>query len=1067
MTDMVVRPNDAETASLDLAETHVAVTGGVDAAIARTVDRRALIPTERQVAAGEQTAAYDFRPVEDELPPPRRTFRQLAGRLVRDADPRSVGGPALPLALFSVAAFMHQADRDLFTLLLPEIRDSFKSDLGFLVGIYSALLTFSLILAPPAGYLADRAKRVLLVRISSVIGLVTTVFAATAPSLGQFAGARAAGIAGGSVEGPVEFPLLSDYYPTQSRARVFAFYQLAGRIGTFIAPLVGGVLAATFGWRTAFLVLGALGAVIAVGSFFLKEPVRGYYDRLDMGASEEVAKREQKAASFAEATRALLAIATMRRLFYALPFLTVADEGVRLLMPFYYREVFHMGPADTGYMVAGGAAIGVVGLIFAGPVSDRLLVHKPGRVLGLLGATTIAQAGALFTLAWFHNLWLALVLIVPIGFTQAMVSPAVLTIASLVVPARVRGLGIQSTMWPKAVGVMMLPAIIAAADNEGLPFGMVYFVPILVLAGIIVASSGLGVERDMRAARAASMAEEESRRARLDNRNKMLVCRDVDVEYGGVKVLFGVDFDVEEGEVVALVGTNGAGKSTLLRAIAGVQEASNGAIFLDGTDITHAPPYQTARNGVVFMPGGNAVFPTSTVEDNLRAAAWMYRDDEDYVRERVEQVLGFFPVLRDRLHDHAGNLSGGEQQMVGLGQAFLMKPRLLMIDELSLGLAPAIVSQLLDIIREVHRQGTTVVLVEQSLNVAMTIANRAVFMEKGQVRFSGPTEELLSNTDLVRSVFMGGAASGGTRSRRRVRAVAEAALPALDVQDVAIRFGGVQALRGAAITVAPGEIVGIIGPNGAGKTTLFDVISGFLAPDRGRVLIEGADVTSLAPDARARLGLCRSFQNARLFPSLTVAENIAVAFERRTVRSVALAAVRAPNVRRSEARIHQQVDDLLELLGLEAFANKFVAELSTGSRRAVDIACVMAAEPKLLLLDEPSSGLAQAETEDLGPVLTRLVRETGCGLLVIEHDMPLVTSISDTLVAMELGAVLASGVPEQVVNHPDVQAAYLKASDAAISRSDVGAAAIRALVSSTAQAADEISSSLSTTQPNR
>ncbi|MCU1674427.1 MAG: transporter related, partial [Frankiales bacterium] len=416
------------------------------------------------------------------------------------------------------------------------------------------------------------------------------------------------------------------------------------------------------------------------------------------------------------------------------------------------------------------------------------------------------------------------------------------------------------------------------------------------------------------------------------------------------------------------------------------------------------------------------------------AAAWTLRDDEATAARRTEEVLGLFPVLRERLDAAAGTLSGGEQQMVGLSQALLMAPTLLMVDELSLGLAPRVVEQLLDVLRTLNARGTTIVMVEQSLNVALTIAGRAVFMEKGTVRFSGPTEELLARPDLVRSVFMGGA-SGGTRTAARRPAVEAGTTPALDVADVGVRFGGVAALSDVALTVAPGQVVGIIGPNGAGKTTLFDVISGFVTPDSGTVRIAGTDVTGASPDTRARLGLGRSFQNARLFPALTVRENLAVALERRTVKNPVLGAVWAPQVRRSERRIGKQVDRLVDLLGLSPYADKVLGELSTGSRRAVDVACIIALEPSVLLLDEPSSGLAQAETEALGPLLSRIVRETGCGMLVIEHDIPLVTSLADRMIAMESGRVLVTGTPDEVRRDPRVLASYLAASDDVIGRS--------------------------------
>jgi ABC-type branched-subunit amino acid transport system ATPase component len=191
------------------------------------------------------------------------------------------------------------------------------------------------------------------------------------------------------------------------------------------------------------------------------------------------------------------------------------------------------------------------------------------------------------------------------------------------------------------------------------------------------------------------------------------------------------------------------------------------------------------------------------------------------------------------------------------------------------------------------------------------------------------------------------------------------------------------------------------------------------------VLFDGEDVTRLSPDARARMGLIRSFQNVRLFPSLTVRENIAVAYERRgETRSVVLAAMWAPALRRTERRIAQRADNLIDSLGLVAYADKFLGELSTGSRRIAEIACLLASGPRLLLLDEPSSGLAQAETEALGPLIARIVKEAGCGVVVIEHDLALVSAVSQRLVFMELGRVVRDGRPDEVLADPRVQTSY-------------------------------------------
>jgi branched-chain amino acid transport system ATP-binding protein len=533
------------------------------------------------------------------------------------------------------------------------------------------------------------------------------------------------------------------------------------------------------------------------------------------------------------------------------------------------------------------------------------------------------------------------------------------------------------------------------------------------------------------------MAAEEWRRAREEGRAKLLVLRGVDVHYESVQVLFGVDLDVQDGELIALLGTNGAGKSTLLRAISGTQEASGGAIVFDGRDITHVPPHEIAGYGVAQTPGGRGIFPGLTVRENLQLAGWLYGDDPRHAQE-VEQVFGYFPILKVKLEQTAGSMSGGEQQMLTLAQAFLARPKLLMIDELSLGLSPAIVEQLLDIVRAIHARGTTIIIVEQSVNVALTIAQRAIFMEKGEIRFDGPTDELLGRPDIMRAVFLKGgkSLSLGATQTEFVRMRDEERVNILEVRGLVKRYGGVAAVNGVSFALREQESLGLIGPNGAGKTTVLEMISGFNPVDEGQVVYENRDITNLPPDERAKIGMIRRFQDARLFPSLTVSETIAIAFERQIqVRSMIVQSLGLPQARIAESVVKRKVERLVELLGLEAYRDKFISEVSTGTRRIIDLACVLAAEPKVLLLDEPSSGLAQREAENMAPLLQQVRRETGCSMIIIEHDMPLISAISDDLLAMDLGQVVVRGTPDEVLNDPRVVNAYLGTSEETIRRS--------------------------------
>ena len=546
--------------------------------------------------------------------------------------------------------------------------------------------------------------------------------------------------------------------------------------------------------------------------------------------------------------------------------------------------------------------------------------------------------------------------------------------------------------------------------------------------------------------------------ARTDG-TPILSCRGIDMAYGPVQILFDVDFDVAQGEIVALLGTNGAGKSTLLKGICGLVRPKAGTVQFKGEDVTKLAADVTTHRGISLMPGGKGVFPTLTVAENLRLASWLIRKDKDRIEAAKAEVETLFPILKERSSQMAGNLSGGEQQMLALGGALMTKPELLMIDELSLGLAPTIVGQLLEVVREIHRRGTTIVIVEQSVNVALNLAERAVFMEKGEVRFSGPTSDLLDRPDILRSVFIAGAAGmddspaepepdvdddldeatqavPAVAARPEARVIPDDAEVLLECRGVVKRFGGITAVNDVDLQLRDGQILGLIGHNGAGKTTLMDCISGFLPIQSGRIFVRGHDVTEWAPHERAKGGVARSFQDALLYPSLTVAETISVARERHIAnKDIIAAAFQQPASYESELAVAAKVDELIELMGLEAFRQKLTGELSTGSRRIVDLACILAQDPKVLMLDEPSGGVAQKETEALGPLLLRVREQVGCSVLVIEHDMPLLRTICDEMIALELGGIIAQGSPDEVLEHPAVIESYLGTDDTAINRS--------------------------------
>ena len=991
---------------------------------------------------------------------------------------RQLGGGAslFPLGVLVGIQLLDQATQSAFNVLTPNIRDAFHLTNAGILLIVAIAGAAGLACTLPVAVLADRTNRVRIVLIGALVGAAfsigvgvsTTVVVVTIMLIGVYMGQ--------AVIFPTHNSLLADYYPVPARPRIYSAHRAGLSVGAIAGVLIGAGLAAAFSWRAPFLVFAVPIIVVVIIGLRLREPPRGRHEQLELSEQmlgsdlgepaaldDEPAKRSALAIagasptpppgahqpdveiptepppSLGEAWRTVWKISALRRIFIALPFLAASIAGFTSLASLQYQQTFHLDVLERAYFIAPIQVFDLIGLIIGAVIATRLAQRDLSLVFRMLAvAALIASAFAvLFALA--PTVPLAFIGNAGIDMSLSIVGPGVLASLSLAIPARVRAVGFSIGALFVLPGLLVLPIVGGIGDAVGFRYGLLILVPIFTVGGLIVASAGSLIAGDVRDVWTSMRTRAQMLMDRQAGRLPLLAVRDLSVAYDGVTVLSELAIEVGEGEIVALVGTNGAGKSTLLRAIGGVVEADHGAIVFDGRDITHLPPDEIARLGVAQVPGGEGIFASLKVEDNLRAAAWQGRRRGERDADMIDEALTAFPTLAARRAERAGNLSGGQQQMLALAMATITRPKLFLIDELSLGLSPIVVEQLLGAIESMRQAGTAILLVEQSMNVAVAVADRVYVMDTGVVRFSGAAEELAAHPELLWSVYLQKASD-----TIAAQAAGGRGAPRLDghdrhdieVREVSVHFGGNAALDEVSLRANHGEVVGIIGPNGAGKTTLFDVISGFLRPDAGHVELGGIEVTRRTAATRARLGLGRSFQDSRLFAGLTVRDALAVSLERFTDVGDPLNAVfRLPLQVRTEAAVTRRVDELMAMFGLERFSDNLVSELSTGSRRLVDLAAVVAHQPTVVLLDEPSSGVAQREVEAMLGLMRRVRDQLDATLLIVEHDIGFIAELADRLVAMDRGRVIANGPPSAVLQLPEVGEAFLGSDPLALSRS--------------------------------
>jgi branched-chain amino acid transport system ATP-binding protein len=522
-------------------------------------------------------------------------------------------------------------------------------------------------------------------------------------------------------------------------------------------------------------------------------------------------------------------------------------------------------------------------------------------------------------------------------------------------------------------------------------------------------------------------------RARFGDREgdgALLRVRDLEVSYGGVKALRGLSLTVAAGEIVAVLGSNGAGKTTLLRAVSGTLPLQRGTIDggtieFDDRSLIRLDPAAIVHAGVVQVPEGRRIFGDLTVDENLRAGAWG-RTERSGRAEAYERVYELFPRLQERRAQRAGLLSGGEQQMLAIGRALMSEPRLLLLDEPSLGLAPQLVERIGETVQAINEQGTAVVLVEQNAAMALAVADRATILEVGEVAAEGAAAEL-ARSDEVRERYVGlaGRAPDMADVPEVTPVTGRREAQPLTVEEVTVRFGGLTALNEVSLTVEPGSIHAVIGPNGAGKSTLLNVLTGVYRASGGRVRYGDTTLTGLRPPRIAALGVSRTFQNLALSPSSTVAENLLLGRHRLSKSGFVTAGLKLPSARREQAEQRRIVAGIAELLGLGRALDTPLSALPYGDRKRVELARALCAEPTLLLLDEPVAGMNAGESQEMATTIAQARQALGISIVLVEHDMAFVMGLADRVTVLDFGRCIADGAPDAVQRDPEVLRAYL------------------------------------------
>jgi X-X-X-Leu-X-X-Gly heptad repeat protein len=707
-------------------------------------------------------------------------------RLVR----RRFGFSYYPLTALAILYLVDGFQGYAFQVLAPDISRSLGVSIGAIAAA-TGLRGLAVAASPlPIAAMSQRAgRRAFICLATALIWSVTTLLTGFVTSLISLIGILVIdGLTTGSVTA-LHAPLVMDTYPPPARVRAMSVYYAGGFVGQAGAPLLVALFASVFDltWRGVFIAMGATSVAFTLVCLRLRDPGYGRWDTEAVRASvqeqgsepagtapvdiapadvapvavvpTEVVSAEAVNLGFFEIYQRLLLIKTLRRVFACFVLIGILLGPYLTYLSFFLDQRWNMGTGARGLFVAFYAACSGVSLALFGRRGEAAFRQNPAHLPRMIGAALAAWSVFVAVGALAPTLPVMLIFFGLAGASTGPLVPALFISSLSIIPSAMRPHAQALTSIFIAAGGIVGAVFFSGIDTR---FGIVATIaslsaPGLLSAGVIATASRY-IDDDLdRMIDEIVEGEEISRLRQAGVRLPLLACRRIDFSYGQMHVLFGVDLTVEDGEMVALLGVNGAGKSTLLKVISGLGLPSAGSVRFGGQDITYLDTERRVRLGMTQVPGGRAIFGPMTVVENLRSLGYTVRRDRRYLDAAIDRCFETFPRLYERRDNLAVTLSGGEQQMLGLAKALILRPRLLMIDELSLGLAPVIVGQLLEMVRAINNEGSAVVLVEQSVNIALNLVDHAYFMEKGEMRFDGKASDLLARTDLLRAVFLRGA----------------------------------------------------------------------------------------------------------------------------------------------------------------------------------------------------------------------------------------------------------------------------------------------------------------------